>query len=228
MTLTSRSGESRRPAQADGGTSVAANLRTGTLAAAAHLPRVGAQGGAAGGGLAAGGFAADGSTANASAADGFAADREAVRTVLHRHAKGVAVITVVGADRPVGFCATSLATVSIEPPVLSFAIRKRSSSWPAVAAADQVMIHLLAEDQAELAHRFGTSGGAKFGAGTGWAHGADGLPVLDGALAWILLAVIRRVHCDEHAIVLGRVTAVRASAGRRPLIHHDGAYGALA
>ena len=198
--------DSHHHASSADGMSAATNLRTGTPASAAQLPRGGGGGGAG---------------------DGFAADRDAVRQVLHRHAKGVAVITA-GVDQPVGFCATSLATVSLEPPVLSFAIRKRASSWPAVAAADRVMIHLLADDQADLAHLFGSSGGAKFGAGTPWARGADGLPVLDGALAWILLAVIRRVHCDGHAIVLGRVAAVRASTGRRPLIHHDGAYGALA
>ncbi|NUR60924.1 MAG: flavin reductase family protein [Catenulispora sp.] len=64
--------------------------------------------------------------------------------------------------------------------------------------------------------------------GSGGAAAAEGLPVLEGALAWILLTVGRRPHFDGHAIILGRITAVRAAAGRRPLIHHDGAYGALA
>ncbi|MEY9908216.1 flavin reductase (DIM6/NTAB) family NADH-FMN oxidoreductase RutF [Catenulispora sp. MAP12-49] len=215
-----------------------------TTASAAHSPR-GAVGGGAGvgrAGDAAGGLGAVGGGAGAagaaslsreaaagtiSAADGFAADREAVRSGLRWHAKGVAVITA-GVHQPVGFAATSLATVSFEPPVLSFAVRKRSASWPVLAAEDRVMVHLLADDQADLARLFGVSGGAKFAEGIRWSRGAEGLPVLDGALAWIMLTVVRRLHFDGHAIVLGRITAVRASAGRRPLIHHDGAYGALA
>ena len=217
-----------------------------TTASAAHSPR-GAVGGGAGVGRAddaAGGLGAVGSggagaagaastagaaglSREAAAADGFAADREAVRSGLRWHAKGVAVITA-GVHQPVGFAATSLATVSFEPPVLSFAVRKRSASWPVLAAEDRVMVHLLADDQADLARLFGVSGGAKFAEGIRWSRGAEGLPVLDGALAWIMLTVVRRLHFDGHAIVLGRITAVRASAGRRPLIHHDGAYGALA
>ncbi|MEY9893194.1 flavin reductase (DIM6/NTAB) family NADH-FMN oxidoreductase RutF [Catenulispora sp. MAP5-51] len=216
-----------------------------TTASAAHSPR-GAVGGGAGvgraddaaGGLGAvggGGAGAAGAASlsreaaagTISAADGFAADREAVRSGLRWHAKGVAVITA-GVHQPVGFAATSLATVSFEPPVLSFAVRKRSASWPVLAAEDRVMVHLLADDQADLARLFGVSGGAKFAEGIRWSRGAEGLPVLDGALAWIMLTVVRRLHFDGHAIVLGRITAVRASAGRRPLIHHDGAYGALA
>lgn len=216
-----------------------------TTASAAHSPRgavgggagvgraddaaggLGAVGGGAGAAGAASTAGAAGLSREAAAADGFAADREAVRSGLRWHAKGVAVITA-GVHQPVGFAATSLATVSFEPPVLSFAVRKRSASWPVLAAEDRVMVHLLADDQADLARLFGVSGGAKFAEGIRWSRGAEGLPVLDGALAWIMLTVVRRLHFDGHAIVLGRITAVRASAGRRPLIHHDGAYGALA
>lgn len=205
-----------------------------TTASAAHSPR-GAWcggdgtggGGAAGAGGAAAAAGAGGAGTDGAAGDGFAADREAVRSGLRWHAKGVAVITA-GLRQPVGFAVTSLATVSFEPPVLSFAVRKRSASWPTLAAEDRVMVHLLADDQADLARRFGVSGGAKFAEGIRWTRGAEGLPVLDGALAWIMLTVVQRLHYDGHAIVLGRITAVRASAGRRPLIHHDGAYGALA
>src|SRR5690606_15254881 len=64
------------------------------------------------------------------------------REVLLRHAAGVAVITA-GRGAPVGLCATSLATVSLEPPVVSFAIAVRSSSWSTIATADLVLAHLL-------------------------------------------------------------------------------------
>src|ERR1700678_4246298 len=51
----------------------------------------------------------------------FATGPDTFRAAMRHHAKGVAVITA-GAEHPVGFCATSLASVSLEPPVVSFTV----------------------------------------------------------------------------------------------------------
>jgi flavin reductase (DIM6/NTAB) family NADH-FMN oxidoreductase RutF len=157
---------------------------------------------------------------------GFATDARLLRSALHRQVKGVAVITV-GADPPVGFCATSLAPVAFDPPTLSFAVSQRSKSWPAVEAADRVMVHLLADDQQDLAHRFGHPGAPRFGPQTRWSRGAHDLPVLDDAMAWLLLKLVARVRLGANALVVGEVTAVRGAEGKAPLLHHSGRFGQL-
>jgi flavin reductase (DIM6/NTAB) family NADH-FMN oxidoreductase RutF len=146
---------------------------------------------------------------------------------MRHHAKGVAVITA-GADGPVGFCATSLASVSLEPPVLSFTVGLHSASWRTVETARHVMVHLLADGQADLARRFGRADAAKFGPGTSWHRDALGLPVLDDALAWLLLALTSYFPVGDHALVIGRVIASRHAAAGRPLVHHNGEFAALA
>jgi len=150
-----------------------------------------------------------------------------VRGVLRRHASGVAVITA-GASAPVGLCVTSLAAVSFDPAVVSFAINVRSTSWPTIETAESVLAHLLGDWQEDLARRFGRSGTPKFAPPTRWQHDEAGLPTLHGVLAWLVLAPIARIPVDNHVLILGRV--IRAATGDEaggPLIHHGGRYTSL-
>lgn len=163
----------------------------------------------------------------AAPADPDAAGPELFRSVMRHHAKSVSVITT-GTDSPVGFCATSLTSISLDPPLVSFTVGLATTSWRGVAGARYVMVHLLADDQEEVARRFATSGAPKFGPGTAWYRGAHGLPVLSGVLAWMLVEPVERVPIADHALVIGRVLAARHRPGGRPLVHHDGEFVGLA
>lgn len=57
------------------------------------------------------------------------ASPDLLRSVFRRHAAGVAVVTARGGAGPVGFTATSLTSVSADPPLVSFGISTGSSSW---------------------------------------------------------------------------------------------------
>jgi flavin reductase (DIM6/NTAB) family NADH-FMN oxidoreductase RutF len=159
----------------------------------------------------------------------FAAEPDPFRAAMRHHAKGVAVITA-GTEHPVGFCATSLSSVSLEPPLVSFTVGLRSSSWATIETARHVMVHLLADDQADLASLFARRDAAKFGPDTRWHRNDLGLPVLDDVLAWLQLALTSRSPVGDHALVIGQViTSGHAAAGTAgPLVHHDGAFTALA
>ncbi len=154
-------------------------------------------------------------------------DAELLRSVLRHHAKGVAIITA-GLDRPVGFCATSFTSVSLDPPVMLFAIGRGVSAWPVIESAAHVVIHLLAEEQEGLARRFGQSGANRFGPETRWHRGAFGLPVLDDVLAVLVLAPTERLPVGDHALVIGRVVTATHGIAGEPLVHHNGGYGRLA
>lgn len=150
-----------------------------------------------------------------------------LRSVLRNHAKGVSVITA-GEVHPVGFCATSLSSISLQPPLMSFAIGRQRSSWATVRNARHVMVHLLAENQVEVARAFAAADSDKFGPATRWHRGPYGLPTLEGVLAWMVLAPVNRLAVADHTIVIGRVVAADQGGYGRPLIHHDGDFVALA
>lgn len=150
-----------------------------------------------------------------------------LRSVFRRHAAGVAVITARGEAGPVGFTATSLSSVSAEPPLLSFGVGTGSSSWPAIAAADHVGVHILGEHQQELAATFARSGADRFGPPTAWREGPEGVPVLDGVVAWLVGRVVARIPAGDHRIVLAEVVHGDPSGAGRPLLYHQGRFQRL-
>lgn len=155
------------------------------------------------------------------------ASPDLLRSVFRQHAAGVAVITAQGASGPVGFTATSLVSVSAEPPMLSFGIGTGASSWPAVSEAEHVGVHILGEHQLDLATTFARSGADRFGAGTRWFEGPEGVPVLDGTLAWLVCRVAARVPAGDHRIVLAEAVVGDPAGAGRPLLYHQGRFNAL-
>ncbi|WP_341720983.1 flavin reductase family protein [Micromonospora sp. FIMYZ51] len=164
------------------------------------------------------------STDDASPVD---ADAEEIRKLLRHQASTVTVVTAPGAPA-VGFTATSFTSVSLSPPVVSFCLNTGSSSWPTVADTRHVGVHLLAHHQTELARTFATSGIDRFAAPTSWRVGPQGVPILDGTLAWLLCRVIDRVTVGSHAIVLAEPELIRRAEIGSPLLYHRGRYTGLA
>ncbi len=77
--------------------------------------------------------------------------------------------------------ATSVASVSADPPMLMFSVSDASSSSPTVAAADTVVVHLLAAEQLHLAKLGATSGIDRF------ADAPSGRGCLPGRCAFAML-----------------------------------------
>ncbi|WP_371095283.1 flavin reductase family protein [Streptomyces sanglieri] len=154
------------------------------------------------------------------------ASPELLRSVFRQHAAGVAVITAAG-DRPVGFTATSLNSVAAEPPLISFGVGTSSSSWPVLAEAEHVGVHILGEHQQELAATFARSGADRFGPSTYWRSGPEGVPVLGGVLAWLVCRVVARVPAGDHRIVIAQAVAGDPAGVGRPLLYHQGRFNAL-
>ncbi|GAA5205563.1 flavin reductase family protein [Streptomyces thinghirensis] len=155
------------------------------------------------------------------------ATADLLRSAFRRHAAGVAVITARGDAGPVGFTATSLTSVSAEPPLLSFGIGTGSSSWPAVSEAEYVGVHLLGDHQEDLAATFARSGADRFAAPTAWREGPEGVPVLDGVLSWLVCRVAGRVPAGDHRIVLAEVLLGDPTGAGSPLLYHQGRYNGL-
>ncbi|MFD9429238.1 MULTISPECIES: flavin reductase family protein [unclassified Streptomyces] len=149
-----------------------------------------------------------------------------LRSVFRQHAAGVAVITAAG-DGPVGFTATSLNSVAAEPPLISFGVGTSSSSWPVIADAEHIGVHILGEHQEELATRFARSGADRFGPATDWRDGPEGVPLLDGVSAWLVCRVVDRIPAGDHRIVIAQAVVGDPAGGGRPLVYHQGRFTAL-
>jgi flavin reductase (DIM6/NTAB) family NADH-FMN oxidoreductase RutF len=149
---------------------------------------------------------------------------DGLRRLFRRHAAAIAVITGTDQGTPVGLLATSLASVSTEPPLLSFNVSRGSSSWPALSTAEHIGVHILHADQEELARRFARSGADRFGAPTVWEFGPYRVPLLDGCAAASVAVVQQRVSAGDHVIIVARLLQVTTDDEVAPLLHYDGGF----
>jgi len=153
-------------------------------------------------------------------------DAATFRAAFRRFAAGVVVITADAGDGPAGFTATSLTSISLEPPLVSFGLSRTASSWPTVSVAHSVMIHFLSADQHDIARRFATSGIDRFAAPTRWSRLPTGEPVLDDAPRYLRAVVEHRLPIGDHHLLVARVVDAATTRDHHPLIYHSGAYDA--
>ena len=146
------------------------------------------------------------------------------RDALGRFATGITVVTIQGADGPMGFTANSFASVSLDPPLVLWSPAKTSSRYAVFAAAPHFSIHILGADQAHLSHRF-VKGGTGF-YGLEPATSAQGVPVIPGVLARFDCVQHATHDGGDHLIILGRVLHCITQEGA-PLVFSQGGYGAF-
>jgi flavin reductase (DIM6/NTAB) family NADH-FMN oxidoreductase RutF len=153
---------------------------------------------------------------------------DGLRRLFRRHAATVAVITTTHQGHPVGLLASSLVSVSADPPLVSFNVARTSSSWPALEQAEHLGIHLLDAGQEELARRFARKGADRFAAPTRWRSGPYRAPVIEGVAAWSVAEVEHRLPAGDHVIIVARLLHVDIRDDAAPLLHHDGGYHRVA
>jgi len=156
-----------------------------------------------------------------------AASADDVRAAFRRLCTGLAVITAAGPDGPVGFTASSLTTVTLDPPTLSFAISRVGHSWEGMHRSGHVGVHLLGAEDAALARRFATSGVDRFAPPVRWFPGRFDVPMLDHGSASLVASVWRRLVIGDHDLVLARILHVSTRADPGPLAYYDGGYGSF-
>lgn len=154
-------------------------------------------------------------------------DSSHFREVLGHFCSGVTVITAVDGGEPVGFACQSFQSLSLDPPMVSFAPSRTSTTWPRIRSAGRFAANVLAEGQDALCKSFAVSGGDKF-AGVDWSESLGGSPILDGALAWVDCEIVQEVDAGDHVLVLGRVLDLGAPIDGRPLLFFRGKFGRLA
>ena len=151
-------------------------------------------------------------------------DLSAFKLAFRRHAAGVAIVTGRTPDgTPVGFTATSLASLAAVPPLATFNMARISTAWPAIEETTHVIIHLLGAHNRALAERLAGPHEDRF-TGDHWAPGPLGLPLLSDVPAWMLGRVIERLHVADNAVVVAQIEDGGLGADDQALIYHERAY----
>lgn len=149
------------------------------------------------------------------------------RQLLGRFATGVTVVTTRDpAGRPVGMTASSVASVSLHPPLVLVSVDQANDMHPALRAARRFVLNVLADDQEALSRRFAAEHPDRFD-GVAYRDSRDGIPAIEGAVANIECEKQAEAPGGDHTVFFGLVTGGSVS-DRRPLIYYRSGYTGLA
>jgi len=149
------------------------------------------------------------------------------RTVMGQFATGVTVVTSAGPEGPAGLTTNAFTSLSLEPLLVLVCLDRTARTLAAVESSRKLAVNVLARSQEELAVTFAgkASHAEKF---DGVSHReVDGVPVLEGVVAWLTAEVRELLPGGDHVIAVAEVTSFDAPGGD-PLVFYGGRYGSLA
>ncbi len=148
-----------------------------------------------------------------------------LRNALGRFATGVTIVTTMTERGPLGITVNSFASVSLNPPLVLWSPARKSARFPAFEAASHFAVHVLAEDQEDIARAFAQTGIEAFDT-LPYTEGHGRAPLIDGCVARFECAHAAGHDGGDHLIVVGEVLACQAW-DRPPLLFYRGAFGSI-
>ena len=158
----------------------------------------------------------------------FVTTDEAVDTDLFRHvvghlASGVTVLTTRADDRDHGMTASSVTSLSMDPPMMLACVNNGVPTTAAIESSGRYTINVLGRAHGDLANQFASPRSDKF-AGVSIDRGRAGIPMLAETIASLECEVTEQVVGGTHSIFLGHVLSATAREGS-PLTYFRGGFG---
>jgi flavin reductase (DIM6/NTAB) family NADH-FMN oxidoreductase RutF len=141
---------------------------------------------------------------------------------------GVVVISARAADGYRGLTASSLVSISLDPPMVLVGLERDGATRTAIVEGKAFNVSVLTRSQEFIADRFAGRAPAIDSTWKDVPHhlGANGIPLIDGCAAWFECGLADLHPAGDHDICVGEVTAARAGSGD-PLILWDRAFWTL-
>lgn len=136
------------------------------------------------------------------------------------------VVAITGIDETgeeLGFIVGTFASLSLEPPLVTFSVAETSSTWPRIRRSQHFSANVLAGPGSEVCSALSRKGPGKFD-GLRYETGETGVPHLLDSVAWIDCTLQAEVVVGDHFMVVGGVTAMTAADGQ-PLLFQGGEFG---
>ena len=148
---------------------------------------------------------------------------ELFREVFGRFATGVAVITSAGPAGAGGMTANALCSLSLDPLLALVCFENDARTLPIVREAGRFAVNVLGAYQEAIARVFASKlpESEKLD-GVGHRY-EQGMPVIDGSLAWAVCDLRERMPGGDHTIAIGEVTSLGLGEGE-PLLWYSGRY----
>ncbi|MFM0158647.1 MULTISPECIES: flavin reductase family protein [Paraburkholderia] len=147
------------------------------------------------------------------------------RSAMRRLASSVAVITSFHDGIRYAMAATSVQSLSMDPPSLVACVKEGASLHFPLFSRAPFCVNILSASQISIAEACGGKAplSRRFDIGE-WRETENGVPYLLGAQANIKCDTAAHVPWSTHGIFIGHVTEVQTTTDIEPLVYVDGRY----
>ena len=140
------------------------------------------------------------------------------RQALGRFATGIAVITIMTENGPIGMTVNSFASVSLNPPLVLWSPDKSSKRYEAFMNATHFAVHVLSDEQKDVCDGFARNAFAF----SDFPHenNQHGVPLLKGCVAIFECRQYQCLDGGDHTIILGEVEQARYKKANSLIFAH--------
>lgn len=152
-------------------------------------------------------------------------DQKAFRHALGCFPTGVAVITTLDLEgRPTGLTCNSFSSVSLDPPLVLWSLRKSSKSIDTFRQTTAFAINVLAEDQDTISGHFANTHITEKFKDIPYETGSGGVPLIHDCVARFHCRTYQQHDAGDHIIFIGHVEQFERVREDDPLVFCKGAY----
>ena len=136
-------------------------------------------------------------------------------------ASGVSVVTTRRDNLLYGLTVSSLSSVSADPALVSVCINNANRAAAMIEESGWFAVSVLGAHQQDASNYFAQSGREPtedfVEVDGSWTD--SGLPIVAGAMAWLVCDVVQAVSAGSHVLFIGAVTDAGSDDSREPLVY---------
>ena len=148
------------------------------------------------------------------------------RSLFRRWPAGVSVVVAEVGERRHGLTVSSLASLSLEPPLVGISIALQASLHELLKDAGEWAVSILGGDQEEIAQHFARSV-PPIALWDGIAVREDDPRLLQGASGWLIARTVDHVLTGDHTFFVGEVVHIEEGTAPTSLVYVHRGYRAL-
>jgi len=149
------------------------------------------------------------------------------RNALGRFTTGVCVVSAVNdVGAPIGMTINSFSSLSLDPSLIQWSIKKQSLCYPLFSHLESYSISVLSDRQAYISHRYARAGDHVMSP-EDYSSSGNGAPFIKGALAHFECCSWGRMEAGDHDILIAIVDKFSSDTEGKPLVFFGGAYRPL-
>lgn len=145
-------------------------------------------------------------------------DSKILRQTAGAFVAGVTIITVDLENQLHGMTANSFVSISLDPPLVMFAVRNEAHILNAIAIGKPIGINILEESQKAISDHFA---GIENTAANPSFESIQESKILKGCLAYYCCSVDQIIECGDHQLIICNVIHCQRNEGK-PLLYYSG------